>query len=606
MKGHIPDTFIDDLLVRIDIVDVINKRLTLKKAGREYTALCPFHNEKTASFTVNQEKQFYHCFGCQQNGNAIKFVMEYDHLSFVEAIDEIASQLGISVPRDGDFVAKRGYEEIYAILNEADKYFRLQLRVHPQRERAVSYLKARGLTGIIANVYGIGFAPFGRNDLKQALAHNKECLANLVAAGMVVANDDGPPYDRFRGRITFPIRNHRGQICAFGGRVLEDKQPKYLNSPETAVFSKGKELYGLYEVRKVVRRIDRLLVVEGYMDVITLAQYGINYAVAPLGTAITVDQISTLLRTTDEVVFCFDGDKAGQNAAWKALTNTLPTIREGHKLRFMLLPDGDDPDTFVRENGATAFTQKMDNSLVFSQYFFEHLKQDIDTATIDGRAILVKQARPLLAKMPEGVLKTMMIQRLAELAQIHENGLGIDVDVDVDVDVDIVVDQPGQDDAKQYLAFNPSPKKKLFNRRPFKNRISTLPAASPIRRAMGMLIQHPQLAAIWQDEEDVVEINVPGGALLSKLMQMLRCQPELTTSALLEKMQGDRDETIVQKLAAWNIETPSTGIEEEFRDILVRLKEQRKKRRVNYLLNKSQQQTLDDVEMTELRCLLVR
>lgn len=425
MAGLIPQSFIDDLLTRADIVDVIDSRVQLKKAGKEFTACCPFHNEKTPSFTVSQAKQFYHCFGCGAHGSAIGFLMEYEHLNFPEAVEELARASGLEVPRETgpapDPKIKQRQTSLFDLVAKCDSYYRQQLRQHQQAKRAVDYLKQRGLSGEIAATFGIGFAPPGKENLLKALGigTDKEKEQQLIDSGMLIQKDEGGTYDRFRDRIMFPIRDQRGRTIGFGGRILGDGKPKYLNSPETPLFHKGRELYGLFEMRQALRKIPRVLVVEGYMDVVALAQFNIRYAVATLGTATTPDHLSKLFRTCPEVVFCFDGDRAGRDAAWRALDNALSTLKEGHELRFLFLPDGEDPDTLVRKEGKEGFEARLDNATPLSKYFFDQLGKDLDISSIDGRARLVKLAQPYLARLPDGLFRHMMIEQLAKLAQIQ-------------------------------------------------------------------------------------------------------------------------------------------------------------------------------------------
>jgi len=377
MAGRIPQHFIDDLLTRIDIVEVIDHRVPLKKAGHEYKACCPFHGEKTPSFTVSQVKQFYHCFGCGEHGNAISFLMDYEHMDFVEAIEALAHGAGIEVPREAgtDQAPQSSNQAAYDLLEQTAQYYQQQLRDHAEAQRAVDYLKERGLTGEVAARFGIGFAPPGWDNLTRALGNDKKIQQELLNTGLVIErNDSSGIYDRFRDRIQFPIHDRRGRTIGFGGRVInKDDTPKYLNSPETPVFHKGRELYGLYEARKAMRKLVRILVVEGYMDVVALAQFDINYAVATLGTATTHDHLETLFRTVPEIIFCFDGDRAGRQAAWRALENTLPVLRDGRAARFLFLPDGEDPDSQVRKTGKTGFEAAMDQATHLSDFFFDQL-----------------------------------------------------------------------------------------------------------------------------------------------------------------------------------------------------------------------------------------
>ena len=357
-SGRIPPTFIDDLLARVDIVDVIEPRVRLRQRGRDFLARCPFHEERTPSFSVSREKQFYYCFGCRASGTAITFLMEYDGLGFVDAVEELAERVGMEVPRTGPDPGGAGREgrdrsvdldAVYAALERANRYFRLQLREHPGKDRAVEYLKSRGLSGELAARFELGFAPPGWEGLASALGDAGKGVQVLEHAGLVARRDGGTPYDRFRDRVMFPIRDRRGRVVGFGGRIIGDGEPKYLNSPDGPVFHKGRELYGQYQVlRGRGSRPSRLVVVEGYMDVVALAQFGIDHAVATLGTAATRDHLQQLYRSTREVVFCFDGDPAGRDAAWRALEQALPLMREGRQAAFLFLPEGEDPDSFVR------------------------------------------------------------------------------------------------------------------------------------------------------------------------------------------------------------------------------------------------------------------
>ncbi|MGB1685369.1 MAG: DNA primase [Pseudomonadales bacterium] len=426
----IPPEFIEELLARTDIVEVIEARVQLKKSGQNYSGLCPFHQEKSPSFSVSQDKQFYYCFGCQASGSALKFLMEYDRLDFISAVEYLAGRLGMEVPRDrrgddGGASAKR--KSLYDILEQSSVFFREQLRSHSSKDRAVQYLKGRGVTGEIARDYAIGYAPPGWDNLMKKLAVSNADRQLLIDAGMLTDNpEESKTYDRFRDRVMFPIRDLRGRTIAFGGRVLDDEaKPKYLNSPESPVFHKSKELYGLYEARRRVRSLKKMVVVEGYMDVVALAQYGIGYAVATLGTATSTDHLERLFRIVPTVVFCFDGDEAGRNAAWKALRAAIPAMTDGCSARFLFLPDGEDPDTFVRQNGKEAFEAAIDESLGFSEFFFQSLEADLDMQVAEGRAALSKAAVPFIAELPEGVLKQLVIDELS-----HRTGLATERLVD--------------------------------------------------------------------------------------------------------------------------------------------------------------------------------
>ncbi len=422
MAGRIPQHFINDLLSRIDIVDVVDSRLTLRKTGRNFQALCPFHNEKTASFSVNAEKQFYYCFGCGATGTALTFLMEHDRLDFVAAVEALASIAGVEVPREAGARSDEAQRDrLLKALDGANAYFRKMLRNHADAPRVVEYLKARGLTGVVARDFGIGFAPPGWDCLKTALCEFGE--ADLIAAGLLVKNDQGRTYDRFRDRVMFPIRNTRGHVIGFGGRVLGSEQPKYLNSPETDVFHKGRELYGLYEARMALRRIEQLIVVEGYMDVVALAQAGFPNAVATLGTATSINHFEKLFRQTPAVVCCFDGDSAGREAAWKALTVALPALTAGHQLAFMFLPDGEDPDSLVRKEGKARFSERVAGAVSAAEYLFQGLARGLDLSTLDGQARLADLAMPYIQSIPDGVLRELTMERLASMAKTSPEAL---------------------------------------------------------------------------------------------------------------------------------------------------------------------------------------
>ena len=429
MAGLIPQSFIDDLLNRTDIIDVVSSRIQLKKTGKNYSACCPFHKEKTPSFTVSPDKQFYYCFGCGAGGNALGFVMDHDQLEFPQAIEELAKRAGMDVPREE---SGRGHKPrqpvdspLYPLLTAAAEHYRQALKSHPQRKYAVDYLKGRGLTGEIARDFGIGFAPPGWDNLLKQLGADALQQKVMIDAGLLIENaENGRRYDRFRDRIMFPIRDSRGRVIAFGGRVLGDDKPKYLNSPETPVFHKGQELYGLYEARKHNRDLDEIMVVEGYMDVIALAQQGLRNAVATLGTATSEEHLKRLFRIVPSVLFCFDGDAAGRNAAWRALESTLSSLQDGRRARFLFLPDGEDPDTLVRAEGTDAFRARINqHAQPLADYFFQQLCEEADPRSLEGKAHLVTLAAPLIDKIPGNNLRALMRQRLSEITGLSGEAL---------------------------------------------------------------------------------------------------------------------------------------------------------------------------------------
>ena len=503
MAGRIPPQFIDELLARTDIVELVNGRVPLRKAGKDYQACCPFHDEKTPSFTVSRDKQFYHCFGCGAHGSAIGFLMEYGRMGFLDAVEELARHAGLELPREATEHQGPDLKPVYATLAEAAAIYRRQLREHPEAGRAIDYLKARGLTGEIAARFGLGFAPPGWDLLLRTLGDGVSTRQRLAEAGLMV-EQDGKRYDRFRERIMFPIRDRRGRVIGFGGRVLGDQKPKYLNSPETPVFHKGRELYGLYEAQQASRQLARLLVVEGYMDVIALAQSGISYAVATLGTATTPDHLQRLLAAAPEVVFCFDGDRAGRDAAWKALETCLPLATGRQELRFLFLPDGEDPDTLVRKEGAAAFEGRVRTALPLSEFLFQHLSTQVDMDTIDGRVRLASLAEPLIGRVPQGLLREMLAARLAALVGVAARGLG---------------GGPG-----------PQTPGRAPPRRPGRpGRQQRQAPLSPLRLAIALILQYPRLAATAsQVPDDWRRLDSPGIPLLIGLLDAVATRPDIS------------------------------------------------------------------------------
>jgi DNA primase len=533
MAGRIPQSFINDLLTRVDIVEVIDARRTLRKSGRNYQALCPFHDEKTPSFSVNPERQFYFCFGCGATGTALTFLMEHDRLEFVAAVETLAAIAGVEVPRDR---AARPEDDQHArlldVLDQADKYFRRMLREHPEAARVVDYLKGRGLTGVVARDFGIGFAPPGWDGLKSALSGVAE--TDLLAAGLVVKNEAGRIYDRFRDRVTFPIRNLRGRVIGFGGRVLGDERPKYLNSPETAVFHKGWELYGLYEARLALRHIDRVLLVEGYMDVVALAQAGLANAVATLGTATGMAHFEKLFRYAPEVICCFDGDTAGREAAWKALTVALPAVTAGHQLSFMFLPDGEDPDSLVRKEGKAQFLQRMTGAISAAEYLFQRLGQGLDLSEMDGRARLADLALPFIRTIPDGVLRELTMERLATLAKVSRDGLERRAPMSVPTQVSRA---PNKTDATSQLH----------------------------EKLIVLLLKHPEYLGQLDAHRRARLIGM-GDSLLGRVVRYLAEQPDPELAALLGYWAGQDGHDLLLELADRPLVLEDKALLAEFND----------------------------------------
>ena len=423
MAGRIPDSFIETLNDRINIVDVISTRVTLKKVGREYHGRCPFHDDSSPSFSVSSDKQVYHCFGCGASGGLISFVMEYDKVDFIGAIENLASLAGLEVPTEAADPESEQRKALYAIIEQADQAFRKALKSNPNRERAVSYLKGRGLTGLIAHRFGLGYAPDGWRFLFDQLGTETQTKKQLLDAGLTIVNSQGREYDRFRERVMFPIRDIRGRTIAFGGRVLDESKPKYLNSPETKLFHKSDTLYGLYEARQACRSLDRLLVVEGYMDVVALAQFGIDFAVATLGTALTGQHLDRLSRQTAQVIVCFDGDQAGSTAAKRALDIILPFLSDEFSIRFLFLPDGHDPDSLVRHEGTDAFLSRLNEALPASEALIALLSDEVDMRGIDGRARLTALVLPKIAKIPTSIYRSLMLDSLSKLSGTRRTDL---------------------------------------------------------------------------------------------------------------------------------------------------------------------------------------
>ncbi|MES9992867.1 MAG: DNA primase [Candidatus Thiodiazotropha sp.] len=545
MAGKIPEQFIDDLLNRVDIVDVINRRVPLKKAGRDYQARCPFHDEKTPSFTVSPTKQFYHCFGCGAHGSAIGFIMEYDNLGFVEAVEELAQSAGLEVPREATADSGPDLRPLYGIMEEAARFYRHQLKHHPDARQAIDYLKARGLSGEIAATFAIGYAPPGWDNLLATLGRDQTSLSRLDECGLS-HEGEGKGYDRFRNRIIFPIRDRRGRTIGFGGRSIGDDKPKYLNSPETPLFHKRRELYGLYEAQQANNKIERLLVVEGYMDVVALAQHGILNGVATLGTATTQDHLELIFRICQEVVFCFDGDRAGRDAAWKALLTSLPLIRDGREVKFLFLPQGEDPDTQVRKEGSRAFSERIEQAQPLSRFLFQQLTDQVEMESIDGRARLAQLATPLLEKLPAGVFRRMMFQHLEELVGIKDGRLD-----------------------------KGTPQNRQADRGQSPQQAGRLQRATPVRMAIALLLDSPHLISVAESVDSAWQNwDAPGISVLKQLLEIIHTQPTLNKAALLERWRDTEHFTHLNKLANYRFDLPDMDQEAELRDSLLKLNAQ--------------------------------
>lgn len=554
MAGIIPQSFIDDLLERIDIVDVIDSRVKLKKTGKNYSACCPFHDEKTPSFSVSPDKQFFYCFGCGASGNSIGFVMDYERISFPEAIDNLAKVAGLEVPKEQaktpqaqaqEEAKQKARKALYRLMEQSNDFYQQQLREHSNKSIAVNYLKNRGLSGHIAKDFGIGYAPPGWDNLIKQLGTSNEQQDSLLEGGMLIHNEDkGRLYDRFRERIMFPIRDSRGRVIGFGGRVLNDEKPKYLNSPETAIFHKGKELYGLYEAREAYRQLPRVLVVEGYMDVIALAQYGIRYGVATLGTACSTEHLTRAFRFTNEVVFCFDGDEAGRKAARRAMENALPVMEDGRQIKFLYLPDGEDPDTLIRQIGDEKFTRLIESASPLESFLFEELGQHFDTQTMEGRARLCKLAAPMLDQLPRGIYRELMFQQLSNRTGLSREAVST-----------LLIELPEipQDTLETYTPATPKVEKQqntsYYEKPTAIANTHKQTAYTPEQLALAQLLSKPSIATSAPDIEALELIQSPVMMHLCDLLNTLRKAPDMSSSQLVGHWSGKYGQEAGNKLA---------------------------------------------------------
>jgi DNA primase len=565
MAGQIPPQFIDDLLTRVDIVDVIDARVPLKKAGKNLSACCPFHNEKSPSFTVSPDKQFYHCFGCGAHGTAIGFLMEYDQMSFPESIQELADLVGMTVPVSNTFTPSPAKQNVYDLLDKVSQYYAHQLTNHPKRSEFVDYITRRGLSQKTIQHFNIGMAPDGWDNVLKMFGTSENGRQQLDEAGLLSSNDKGRSYDRFRKRLMFPIRDRRGRVIGFGGRVLDDSTPKYLNSPETSVFHKGHELYGLYEAKKANRKLERIVIVEGYMDVVALTEFDITNAVATLGTSTTPEHLRLLQRSTSEIVFCFDGDRAGRDAAWRAAENALPLLGGNHQLKFMFLPDGEDPDSIVRTEGADAFNQRVTQAQNYSDFFFSTLESRVDISSMDGRARLVEIAKPYLRHVPAGVYRDMLESLLIERAQISSSMLKKHIE------------KPVEQKRTQYT-----------------NAQQTGTGISPIRMAITILVQYPELHIEVGEFSQIDTLELPGIKILANVLETLQQNPHLTTAMLLERVRGTESEQHLRKLALQTLSLSASELKYELVGVVTRLQREAKEQRKAYLEQKHPSQLTDE------------
>ena len=637
MAGLIPQSFIDDLLNRTDIVDVVSSRVQMKKAGKNYTACCPFHKEKTPSFSVSPDKQFYYCFGCGAGGNALGFIMDHDNLDFPQAVEELAKAAGMEIPREESGRPHKPRQPtdspLYPLLTAAAEFYRQALKSHPARKAAVDYLKGRGLTGEIARDFGLGFAPPGWDTLYKHLSSDTLQQKAMIDAGLLVENaETGKRYDRFRDRVMFPIRDSRGRIIAFGGRVLGDDKPKYLNSPETPVFHKGQELYGLFEARKFNRSLDEIIVVEGYMDVIALAQQGLRNAVATLGTATSEEHLKRLFRVVPSVLFCFDGDQAGRNAAWRALEATLPCLQDGRRARFLFLPEGEDPDTLVRSEGTDAFKARINqHAQPLADYFFQQLTEEADPRSLEGKAHMATLAAPLIDKVPGANLRTLMRQRLSEITGLTSETVSQlaqkappppQTAYDPGIDYDAM---PDYSDFQQPDAYVPqqewTPKKpgaggKKWENKPWDKKgkrggereQAWIPVGvePPTLTALRTLLHHPQLAKKVEDAGHFAAEDQTNNQLLIALVEAVQKNPKLSSIQLLSRWHGTEQGRLLQRLLEKEWLIDADNLEQQFFDTITSLSARQRERNLEQLLRKARQGELSSEEKQQLLDLLGR
>ena len=582
MAGRISRQFIDDLLARVDIVDIVDSRVPLKKAGKNYQACCPFHNEKSPSFTVSQDKQFYHCFGCGEHGSAISFLMEFDRLDFVDAIEELASYCGVEVVREENNATpaeQRRQQEVYQqkqddyeLMDQISRFYQQQLKVAADKEIAVNYLKGRGLSGEVVKRFGIGYISDAWDGMMKSYSRNGEANQQLVDLGMAIQGDKSRPYDRFRGRIMFPIRDKRGRVIGFGGRVLGDQKPKYLNSPETRVYHKGQELYGLYEAKQANKTLERLVVVEGYMDVVALAQHGVDYAVASLGTATTSEQLQTMFRTVKEVICCYDGDRAGRDAAWRAMENALPLIRDGFALEFVFVPDGEDPDSLIRQQGQQAFEEILDEAMPLSKFLFDKFLEDNPVNSMEEKVALIDKLQPYIHKLPDSILKNAIIEEMAS--------------------------HFGVTSEKRLLELQ------KINANPIKKIVRKSTKITPVRLAIALLLEHPHIVKSLGDISVLQSLTIPGVDLLTQLLGLCQQNPAIKTAQLLEYFRDTEEGKQLAKLMCWQHHIEAEAAQDVFLDSIEKLLNNFVEQRTEFLLQKARTGQMSKQEKQELQAIL--
>lgn len=566
MSGLIPQPFIDDVLQRTDLVELIDGYVPLKKRGNSHSACCPFHNEKSPSFNVVAKKQFYHCFGCGASGNAISFVMNYLNQSFPDAVETLATRIGLSVPKEGATEKNHATHDLYKLLSEVSLYYQKKLKFEGQA--AINYLRGRGLSGEIAKLYQIGFALEGWHHLDKAFPKRQQ---DLINTGMLVKTDEDKIYDRYRNRIMFPIHDRHGRIIGFGGRVLDAAQkPKYLNSPETVIFQKNRELYGLHQVLSQQKTIEYVLIVEGYMDVIALAQHGVNNAVATLGTATSIYHIQLLAKHTKQLIFCFDGDTAGKQAAWRGLESSLPYLNEGLDARFIFLPDGHDPDSLIREEGKTNFLNRLKQAIPLHRMLFDNLAKGINLSNPAGKTQLINAAKPLLQKVSESSYKQLLIDDLARLTHVESHRLNQLINDHAEIKV----------------------------------QEQTSITRTPIRIAIALLLQHPEIYLPSAPYIDMGLFNDKEHHILLKILLQLKLNPKASTALLVEGWRDNAYFDVINKLASWNHQVPEQELAKEFIDIILFLQKKNKEFIIKGFIDKSRNEGLSETEKRTLQELL--
>ena len=566
MLGLIPRPFIDEVLNRIDLVEFVDGYVPLKKSGHNYTACCPFHNEKTPSFNVVAKKQFYHCFGCGASGNAISFAMNYLHLSFSDAIESLASRIGLKVPREGNVKETQQSISLYQFLNQVANFYQQKLK--NEGAQAIAYLKQRGLSGEIAHMYQLGYAPPGWHNLEEKFKSKKD---ELIATGMIIQKDDLKTYDRYRERIMYPIHDRQGRIIGFGGRVIDSNQkPKYLNSPETSIFQKSRELYGLHQVLQQQKTINYIIIVEGYMDVIALAQHGVLNAVGTLGTATSTYHIQLLSKHTKKIIFCFDGDAAGRQAAWRALEKSITQLNSGLDARFIFLQEGQDPDSLIREEGKDAFLRRLENAISLNKFFIDTITQGIDTKSHAGKSQLINAAKPYLTKMLDGPYKQLLINELARLTRIDNHRID-----------KLIYEKPDN---------NIKPNQNITR--------------SPIKVAIALLLQNPEIYDQCKAQLSTTILDTQKQRVLTTLIQQITESPTLNTAKFVELWRDSPIFDSLTKLATWDHQVPENALAKEFGDIIQFLAKQNKENEIQQLIKKTQTEGLNEAERINLQEML--